>query len=359
MSFPPASRPVVMYTIPRRNVYGEGRPSATMRAVAVLRTLLVVVAVGVAAAVGGVLYLTQPVPAAARNVSTGPVVFPARLEAHVRMLSVKLAPRHWQAPGNLDRVATYVGTELMKAGGRVGEQVYTVDRAGRFRNVIASFGPTVGPRVIVGAHYDSAGALPGADDNASGVAGLIELGRLLGQTATLGARVDLVAFTLEEPPYFATKHMGSWVHAAALKQERAVVRAMISLEMIGYFTDKPKSQRFPHPILSFFYPSTGDFIAVVGRVGQGGLVRQVKKAMQRTTYLDVYSMNGPQRIPGIDFSDHRSYWEHGYHAVMVTDTAFYRNDRYHTAKDTADTLDYERMSEVVRAVHRAVVVLAQ
>jgi Zn-dependent M28 family amino/carboxypeptidase len=153
--------------------------------------------------------------------------------------------------------------------------------------------------------------------------------------------------------------MGSWVHAATLKREGAVVRAMMSLEMIGHFSDAPKSQRFPHPLLGLLYPSTGNFIAVVGRVGQGGFVRQVKKAMQRTTYLDVYSINGPQQVPGIGSSDHRSYWEHGYHAVMITDTAYYRNDRYHTPKDTAETLDYERMAEVVRAVHRAVVVLAQ
>jgi Zn-dependent M28 family amino/carboxypeptidase len=335
-----------------------GAPSATMERVRVLRTLALIIAILVGLAAGSALYVTQPVYTAVRNLSTGGVVAPGKLEAHVRMLSVTLAPRDWQSAANLDRVATYIGTHLMKAGGRVSEQPYAVE-SGRARNVIASFGPQQGPRVVVGAHYDAAGPLPGADDNASGVAGLLELASLLGQTRTLGSRVDLVAFALEEPPYFGTKRMGSLVYAAALKREAAVVRAMISLEMIGYFSDAPNSQRFPHPALGLLYPSTGDFIAVVGRVGQGALVRQVKKAMQRTTYLDVYSFTGPQRTPGIDSSDHASFWQQGYRAVMITDTAYYRNDRYHTARDTPDSLDYARMAEVVRAVHRAVVVLAQ
>jgi Zn-dependent M28 family amino/carboxypeptidase len=330
-----------------------------MEPVRVLRTLLAIIAILGGLAGGGALYLTQPVYSAVRNVSTGAVVAPSRLQAHVKMLSETLAPRHWQAPQNLDRAAAYIVNQLIRSGGRVTEQVYTVDGGGRFRNVIGSFGPQTGPRVIVGAHYDALGTLPGADDNASGVAGLLELGRLLGETKGLGARVDLVAFTLEEPPYYATKDMGSFVFAAALKREAAVVRAMISLEMIGYFSDAPDSQRFPHPLLGLLYPSRGDFITVVGRVGQGALVRQVKKAMQRATYVDVYSITAPTRLTGVDFSDHRSFWSHGYRAVMVTDTAFYRNDRYHTKRDTADTLDYDRMAEVVRAVHHAVVVLAK
>jgi Zn-dependent M28 family amino/carboxypeptidase len=330
-----------------------------MEPVRVLRSLLLIIAILVGLAGGGALYLTQPVYSAVRNQSTGAVVAPGRLHAHVKMLSETLVPRHWQAPENLDRAAAYIVKQLIRSGGRVTEQAYDVDRAGRFRNVVASFGPQAGPRVVVGAHYDALGTLPGADDNASGVAGLLELGRLLGETKALGARVDLVAFTLEEPPYYATKDMGSFVHAAALKREGAVVRAMISLESIGYYNDAPGSQRFPHPLLGMLYPSTGDFITVVGRVGQGALVRQVKKAMQRATYLDVYSITAPSRLTGVDFSDHRSFWTHGYRAVMITDTAFYRNERYHTARDTADTLDYDRMAEVVRAVHHAVVLLAK
>ena len=134
---------------------------------------------------------------------------------------------------------------------------------------------------------------------------------------------------------------------------------MIALEMIGYFSDTDGSQELPHPGLRFFYPTTGNFIAVIGRIGGGNLVRRAKAGMRGATDLPVYSMNGPTWIPGIDFSDHRSYWAHGYPAVMVTDTAFYRNARYHTPRDTPDTLDYRRMAKVVRGVHGAVRALSE
>jgi Zn-dependent M28 family amino/carboxypeptidase len=275
------------------------------------------------------------------------------------MLTDTLRPRDWTRPDNLDRVAQYIAGPLTTAGARVTEQPYTAFGKYRYRNVIASFGPAGGERIIVGAHYDSYQGLPAADDNASGVAGLIELGRLLGRTKTLRLGVDLVAFTLEEPPAYRTEWMGSWVHAASLRQARVPVRAMIALEMIGYFSDAAGSQELPHPALGLFYPTTGNFIAVIGRVGEAGLVRRVKSSMRSATDLPVHSMNGPTWMPGVDFSDHRSYWAHGYPAVMVTDTAFYRNDRYHTPRDTPDTLDYRRMAKVVEAVHGAVLALGE
>jgi len=167
-------------------------------------------------------------------------------------------------------------------------------------------------------------------------------------------RVELVAYSLEEPPHFRTESMGSAVHAASLEAKKARVRAMISLEMIGCFSDEKDSQAYPLGVLKLLYPSTGNFIAVVGRIGGGRLVRVVKTAMRAATRLPVESINAPGFIPGIDFSDHLSYWEHGYPAVMVTDTAFYRNPRYHTSDDTPDTLDYERMALVVDGVVAAV-----
>jgi len=280
------------------------------------------------------------------------------LEAHVRFLGEDCQPRHHLARENQAKAIAYITARLREAGGRIEVQEFSTS-TGPYQNIIAHFGPEAGPRYVIGAHFDACGIQPGADDNASGVAGMLALARHFAGTKR-GRTLRFAAFaTLEESPYYATKDMGSFVHAAALKREGAVVRAMISLEMIGYFTDAPGSQRFPHPLLGLLYPSTGDFITVVGRVGQGALVRQVKKAMQRATYLDIYSITAPTRLTGVDFSDHRSFWAHGYRAVMITDTAFYRNDRYHTPRDTADTLDYDRMAEVVRAVHHAVVVLAK
>lgn len=279
-------------------------------------------------------------------------VDPHRLEIHVRMLSETLAPRDVGHPENLDRVAAYIGKAFAKAGGRVAEQPYRVGRS-EYRNVIARFGPDAKERIVVGAHYDTAGPYPGADDNGSGVAGLIELaGRLA--DAPPAVAVELAAYTLEEPPWFGSERMGSAVHARALKAEGVALRAMFSLEMIGYFTDRPDSQSFPAPGLSLFYPSTGNFIAVVGKTGQGGLVRRIKAAMAGATPLPVHSIAAPRFLPGVALSDHANFWDQGYPAVMITDTAFFRNPHYHTRTDTPETLDYGRMAQVVEGVFAAV-----
>jgi hypothetical protein len=284
-------------------------------------------------------------------------VDPARLEAHVRALAETFVPRDAAHPENLDRAAAYIRRELAAAGGRVEDQPFQAGGA-TYRNVIARFGPGTRERVVVGAHYDAAGPYPGADDNASGVAGLIELARLLNKS-DLKTQVELVAFTLEEPPYFASSAMGSAVHAQSLRRQRVPVRAMLALEMIGYFSDAPGSQQFPLPSLKLLYPSTGNFITVAGKLGQGALVRRVKRAMRSASPLGVESISAPPSLPGISLSDHRNYWEAGYPAVMITDTAFYRNDNYHGATDTPDTLDYERMARVVQGVRAAVTDLAK
>jgi hypothetical protein len=292
-----------------------------------------------------------------RTGRAAPAVDPARLEAHVRMLAETFVPRDESHPENLDRVAGYIRAELQAAGGRVEDQPFQV-RGTVYRNVIASFGPETRERIVVGAHYDAAGPYPGADDNASGVAGLLELARLLGKNSPR-TRVDLVAYSLEEPPHFGGSVMGSAVHAASLREQRVRLRAMIALEMIGYFTDAPHSQRFPLPALKSLYPSTGNFITVAGKLGQGALARRIKKAMRRASPLGVESISAPAALPGISLSDHRNYWMAGYPAVMITDTAFYRNDNYHSASDTPDTLDYRRMAMVVQGLDAAVRELAR
>jgi Zn-dependent M28 family amino/carboxypeptidase len=234
-------------------------------------------------------------------------------------------------------------------------QPYVV--AGRtHHNVLAHVGPETAERLVVGAHYDACEPGVGADDNASGVAGLLELARILALDPP-ALRVDLVAFTLEEPPYFRTPRMGSAIHAGSLREAGVRVRAMIALEMIGFFRDEPGSQEYPAPGLALLYPSRGDFIAVVGCLGQAGLVRQVKRAMAGAMELDVRSISAPRFVPGVDFSDQLSYWNAGYAAVMVTDTAFYRNPHYHEASDRPETLDFARMAQVVEGVHAAVLVL--
>ncbi|MEM7348817.1 MAG: M28 family peptidase [Chloroflexota bacterium] len=285
-------------------------------------------------------------------------VDPARLETHVQQLSEEFIPRDYKHPENLDRTASYIRTEFEQTSGRVSEQPYEVDGE-VYRNIILRFGPDTGERIVIGAHYDAFDIHPGADDNASGVAGLIELAHLLDQ-APLSAPVELVAYTLEEPPFFRTNGMGSAVHADDLKAQGISIQLMIALDMIGYFSDSPNSQHFPVAVLRYFYPTEGNFIAVIGRLNGGADTRYVKRVMRRTTDLPVYSFNvPPQLIPGVDFSDHLNYWRHDYPAVMVTDTAFLRNRHYHTPDDTLEKLDYDRMAKVVVGVYEVIVELAQ
>lgn len=322
----------------------------------IIKFMLLVVLIILVLLIGVWFWMTQPLLSRATPNSER-TVDPSRLEAHVRKLSIELGPRDARHIENLDKVAAYIKNEFSQTGAFVSEQVYRVQ--GRsYRNVIAHFGPETEERIIVGAHYDAAGPFPGADDNASGVAGLIELARLLNQQQP-PLRVELVAFSLEEPPYYRTTGMGSLVHAKSLREQNVRVRVMFSLEMIGYFSDAPNSQLFPVGLLSSFYPSKGNFISVVGRLSEGLLVRRTKAVMRKATPLPVYSMNAPRFIPGVDFSDQRNYWYLGYDAVMITDTAFYRNRNYHTAEDTAEKLDYKRMAMVVEGVYAAVMDLAR
>ncbi|WP_340105570.1 M28 family peptidase [Rhodohalobacter sp. 8-1] len=280
-----------------------------------------------------------------------------KLQEYVKELSEKLVPRDAAHPENLKKVADYIEERLKSFTDRVENQPYSADGM-TVRNVRAFFGPETDDRIVVGAHYDVAGPYPGADDNASGVAGLLELARLLSDEE-LPIQVELVSYPLEEPPYFYTKKMGSYIHAKSLKDEAVNVKAMIALEMIGYFSDDEGSQSYPLSLLRPFYPSVGNYIAVVGKMFQKGLVRKVKKAMKGVASLPVESINAPKLVPGIAFSDHLNYWRHGFPAVMITDTAMYRNPNYHSPTDTAGTLNYRKMAQVVDGVKESVQKLAK
>ncbi|MCC6621391.1 MAG: M28 family peptidase [Deltaproteobacteria bacterium] len=286
---------------------------------------------------------------------------PARLEADVRHLVTAFAPRDHAHPENLDRAARWIEERFAAAGARqIVTQIFEVD--GRaYRNVVASFGPgsesgeRAFVRVVVGAHYDTAGPLPGANDNGSGVAALLELARRLGASPP-AARVELVAWTLEEPPYFATRDMGSAVHARSLVAQRKHVRAVISLETIGVYHDAPGTQTYPDPAMAARYGDRGDFLALVGRLEEAPLLARVAPAFAGLVRAEVLA--APESVTGVGFSDHRSYWPYGFPAIMLTDTAFFRSDTYHTAADTPDKLDYARLARVADGVERAVRLLA-
>jgi hypothetical protein len=299
------------------------------------------------------LRLTQPLVLPIRRVPA-PAVAPADLERHVRFLVEECVPRHDRYPENLDKAADYVAHALGDGGGRVAELKYeTFGETPRV--ILARYGPEGPVRVVVGAHYDACGSTPGADDNASGVAGLIELGRLLGKDPP-AACVELAAYPHEED--FGSPVMGSAHHAKALRAAGENPSVMISLEMIGYFSDEPGSQLLPLRILKPLYPDRGNFVAVVGRGEERALLRRMKRSMAGAADLSVRSICPPFPVPGLDLSDHYCFWKEGFLAMMVTDTAFFRNTRYHTPEDTPETLDYRRMADVVRGVFAGVHALA-
>ena len=311
------------------------------------------------ASVGGLLLLVLGYGLAIRQPNFGRHAFPSgaradpsRVRAHVEYLCTQAFPRNAQAEGGLEPAAAYIRTALADSGAEVTEQVYEAFGQ-QHRNIIARHGPASGPRIVVGAHYDAYGEFPGADDNASGVAGLLELARLLA-TRELGSRVELVAFSSEEPPYFGGPEMGSAVHAGSLRNENAVVRAMICLEMIGYYTEAQPYTTWP---LYLIYPRSGDFVTIAGRWADRALARDLKRSFRGATSVPVVSYSGPVGL-GADLSDHRNYWAAGYPAVLVTDTAFMRNPNYHSARDVPSTLDYASMAGVVDGLVSAVVRLA-
>lgn len=312
-----------------------------------MKTLLAIPLILIGIVGACLVMIVQPFVIA--TTSTPPPVDVARLEAHVKRLSVDFYPRRYDRLDNIGSTVQYIVDELKATGAPVSTQDIQV--GGRtYQNVIARFGPATGPLLVIGAHYDSYNMTPGADDNASGVAGLLELARLLGQAPPTRS-IELVAYAFEENPRSSNADMGSAWHARALRAENRDVSLMLSLEMIGYFTDTPGSQHFPATGLSALYPDQGNFIALVGKLSDFGVMRRVKSAMSGATSLPVHSMNSPRRIPGIENSDHVNFWDADYPAMMVTDTAYLRNRNYHGANDTWQTLDYKRMAQVVQAVY--------
>ena len=280
----------------------------------------------------------------------------AALRATVVALAGIEPPRSAAHPQSMRRAARLIAAELTAAGLRPREQRYTVDGA-TVANVTALLGSGSRPRLVVGAHYDVAGEQPGADDNASGVAALLHVGRRLAGRA-LPLDVELIAYALEEPPHFRSPAMGSARHAAALRAGGVEVRAMLALEMLGYYSDAPDSQRFPDAALRERFPSTGNFLAVVGRAQEAPLLALLEPAMRAAGPLPVYTLAAPAGMSGIDLSDHRSFWAAGFPALLVTDTAFLRNPHYHQPSDRPETLDYTRLHQAAEAVVAAVLALA-
>ncbi len=293
----------------------------------------------------------------ARDVTPdSPKAVPVRLEADVQFLAALKPSRAFHNVASLNAAANYIEAEFKKAGCMPERRTFKIGD-NDYHNIVCSLGPQESPRVVIGAHYDVEGDNnPGADDNAGAVAGVLELARMIGRAKPdLAHGLDLVAFSLEELPNFKSANMGSYIYAEWLVSEALEIKLMISVEMIGYFADAPGSQTYPLSFLKWFYPDRGNFIGVVGQAFDRARVARVKKLMRTDDALPVYSINAPGFVPGIDLSDHWSFWRHNLPAVMVTDTAFFRNPNYHMPSDTPDTLDYQRMALTVDGLYQVAV----
>jgi len=269
-------------------------------------------------------------------------------------IGVRCVPRYQ----SLQATEQYISAALTAAGYQVQRQESMVEGRSCANLVVELPGRDRAQEiVIIGAHYDTVPSSPGADDNASAVAGLLALARSLADKQ-FSRTVRLVAFVNEEPPYFQTERMGSLVHARAAQAKGDKIVAALILEMLGYYTDQENSQHYPAP-LRYFCPSVGNFIAFVGNIDSRALVHQVIASFRKHTKFPSAGAAAPAAIPGIGFSDHWSFWQIGVPAVMVTDTAFFRNPHYHQASDTPDRLDYDHMARVVAGLEKVIAELAE
>ena len=280
------------------------------------------------------------------------------LQSHVHVLAAEIGERNVFHYTQLVQAAEYIGKTLSEAGYEVARQEYEV--SGQIcENLEVEIRGTERPDeiVLIGAHYDSVKGSPGANDNASGVAAMLALARAFSQNPA-SRTLRFVAFTNEEPPFFRGRHMGSRVYAKRSRQRAENIILMLSLETIGYYSDKQGSQSYVFP-LHFFYPSTGNFIAFVSNVENGPLVRHLIGSFRQ--HASFPSEGGALWgwLPGVGWSDHWAFWKEGFPAVMVTDTALFRDSAYHTSYDVPKNIHYEHFARVVLGLKRVIAEFAQ
>lgn len=263
--------------------------------------------------------------------------------------------RNYKNIQELNRVSSWIREQMRLFGVSCSFQTYTVNSQ-PYRNVVCPLNTGQSDKVIIGAHYDVFEEQQGADDNASGVAGVLETARILAaEKSRLKQNVEFVFYTLEEPPYFRTEHMGSYVHAKSVAKNKDKISGVYILEMIGYF-DPRVTQEYPIG-LKWIYPSHSNFIAAVGNIQSRELTSSYCNAMGELDQLQCERLISPSFIQGVDFSDHMNYWQFGMPAMMITDTAFYRNKNYHTEQDTLSKLNLDKMAQVIDGVVKMVLSL--
>jgi len=274
---------------------------------------------------------------------------------HLKKIIQTEKPRNHKNLSVLNQVADYIFKDFHQYADSTYYQPYLVSGK-EYKNVVGVFGSQHAKTIVIGAHYDVCGDQDGADDNATGVVGLLELAKML-KGQPLPYRIELVAYTLEEPPYFRSENMGSYIHAKSLAENKVDVYGMFCLEMIGYFDDTKKSQDYPIGILSWIYGNRGNYITLVNKFAKGKFSKRFSRKFRRQDLIKTKKFTAPAKLPGIDFSDHLNYWAFGFSALMITDTAFYRNKNYHEVTDTLETLDLERMSKVIETVYASLISL--
>lgn len=281
----------------------------------------------------------------------------ARMKSDVETLAVTIGERNVTRPGSLDRAAEFLVRSLTAAGGQVRLQRYTAAGVASANVEVEIPGSTKAKEIIViGAHYDTVPGSPGADDNGSGVAAVLELARRFAKEKP-ARTVRFVFFTNEEPPFFREEEMGSYQYARRAKQAKENIVAMLSIESIGYYADDIGTQRYPSP-LNLLYSSRGNFVGFVGNIHSRKLVRHSLRAFRRSVMFPSEAAAAPEIITGIDWSDQWAFWRFGYRAVMITDTAIYRNPHYHLETDTPATLDFGRLAQVTTGLEGVVRTLA-
>jgi len=275
-----------------------------------------------------------------------------RLQAHVTALADEIGQRNVFVPDKLNAAADYIRGFWEKIGYEVGAQTYMVEKIPCHNLAVEIPGKSKRDEIVlVGAHYDTVSWSPGANDNGSAVAALLELSRLFSKKST-GRTLRFVAFANEEPPFFKTGSMGSLVYAKECRKKGENIVAMVCLETIGYYRDGHKTQKYPFP-LSFFYPDRGNFVAVVGNLRSKALVRSFARHFMEESDFPVECAAPFGFIMGIDWSDHWSFWRCGYPAIMITDTALFRYPYYHSSEDTSEKIDYNSLARVTYGVYRA------
>jgi len=283
------------------------------------------------------------------------------LQQHVKQLAVTIGERNQFIKGSLEKSAKYIKDEFSKCSSKVTFEAY-LSKNNEVKNVVAmsnkrNKGNSEQGVIVIGAHYDSAVDSPGANDNATGVAALLVLCNRL-KNYSFKHNIHWVAFTNEEPPFFKSNSMGSYVYAKSLHKNKVNVVGMFSLETMGTYSSEPNSQEYPSP-LEKIYPDKANFIAFIGNLASETVLKTSIDEFRNTTKFPSEGIIAPATIPGVDWSDHWSFWQFDYPAIMITDTALYRSPHYHTPTDTYDKVNFNELAQVVNGLQKVIIKLDQ